>query len=75
MRYVFLAASSAKLNLLPHFCTLLFFKDGNLSRSLAPLRREIDACARELFCKKFNFEQLLFQAFFDVMRIFGGIEP
>ncbi len=24
---------------------------------------------------KFNFEQLLFKAFFDVMRIFGDIEP
>ncbi len=24
---------------------------------------------------KFNFEQLLFKAFFDVMRIFGSVEP
>ncbi len=27
-----------------------------------------------LFCKKFNFKQLLFKAFFDAMHIFGGIE-
>ncbi len=36
---------------------------------------EIDIWARELFCTKFNFEQLLFKAFFDAMRIFGGVEP
>ncbi len=34
---IYLAASSPKLNLLPRFCTLLFFKDGNLSSPLAPL--------------------------------------
>ncbi len=28
-----------------------------------------------LFCAKFNFKQLLFKAFFDAMRIFGGVEP
>ncbi len=31
--------------------------------------------ARELFCTKFNFEQLLFKPFFDAMRIFGSVEP
>ncbi len=36
---------------------------------------EIDICARVLFCTKFNSEQLLFEAFFDVMHIFGGVEP
>ncbi len=35
----------------------------------------IDICARILFCTKFNSEQLLFEAFFHVGRIFGGIEP
>ncbi len=34
-----------------------------------------DICARRLFCTKFNSEQLLFKPFFDVMRIFGSIEP
>ncbi len=75
MRCVFLAASRSKLNLLPHFCTLLFFKDVYLSSPLAPLQREIDISARGLFRTKFNFEQFLFKAFFDAMRIFGDVEP
>ncbi len=29
----------------------------------------------QTFCMKFNFEQLFFKAFFDAMRIFGGVEP
>ncbi len=42
----------------------------------APLVVEINMCARRgQFYKKFNFEQLLFEPFFDVMRIFGSIEP
>ncbi len=41
---------------------------------LAPLRWEIDLCARELFRTKFNFEHFLFIAFFDAMHIFGGAE-
>ncbi len=44
-------------------------------QTLAPLRGGgIDICARELFCTKFNFEQLLFKAFFDAMRVFGVVE-
>ncbi len=35
---------------------------------------EIDMCASGLFCTKFNSKQLLFKAFFDVMRIFGSVE-
>ncbi len=27
------------------------------------------------FCMKFNSEQLLFETFFEVMRIFGSIRP
>ncbi len=27
------------------------------------------------FCMKFNFEQRLFKAFCDAMRIFGGVDP
>ncbi len=37
--------------------------------------RGIDGCPRRLFCTKFDSEQLLFQSFFDVMRIFGSVEP
>ncbi len=31
--------------------------------------------ARGLLCTKFNSEQLLFEAFFDLIRIFSGIVP
>ncbi len=61
---VFLVASNLKPNLLDCFWTLLFFEGGNLSSPLAPLQREINICACGLFCTKFNFEQLLFKAFF-----------
>ncbi len=27
------------------------------------------------FCTKFNSKQLLFEAFFDIMRIFGSVAP
>ncbi len=76
IRCVFLAASSPKLNLLSHFCTLLFCKNGNLSKPLASLQGGGDKviCARGLFCTKFNIELLLFKAFFDAMRIFGSVE-
>ncbi len=60
---VFLVASSPELNPLPHFCTLLFFKYGNLSSSLAPLWGKIDIHTQGLSRTKFNFAQLLFEAF------------
>ncbi len=68
------AAWSPKVNLISRFCTLKDFKHTDLWRPLAQLVGEIDICARGLFCAKFNFEQLLFEAFFDVMRIFGRVE-
>ncbi len=46
-----------------------YFKDVNLSSPQAPLRREIDKCTHWLFCKKFNAEQLLFEAFPHIMRL------
>ncbi len=36
---------------------------------------ETDICARGVFCTKLNSEQLLFKAFFEIMRIFGRVEP
>ncbi len=36
---------------------------------------EIDKSARGLFYTKFNSEQLLFEPFFDRMRIFGIVKP
>ncbi len=70
-----MAALSPKLNLLSRFCTLLFFKDGNLLSPLAPLHGEIDICVCGLFRTKFNAKQLLFQSFFDVVHLFGSVEP
>ncbi len=36
---------------------------------------EVDICPCRLFCMKFNAEQLWFQSSFDVIRIFGSVEP
>ncbi len=47
----------------------------NLLRPLAPLHGVIDICVRELFCTKFNFEQLLFEAFLILMRILDSVYP
>ncbi len=38
---------------------------------LAPLWREILMCAHLLFCREFNSQQLLVEALFDIMCIFG----
>ncbi len=64
-----------KVNLVSHFCTLQDFRYTDLWNTLAKLVGEIDICAGELFCMKFNSEQLLFEAFFDVLRIVGITEP
>ncbi len=64
-----------KLNLLSHFCTLLYFKDGNLLSPLAPLRGKIDKCDRGLFCMKFNDEQLLFQTFLMWCIFLAALSP
>ncbi len=63
------------MNLISHFCTLKDFKHIDLCSPMGPLMGEIDLCARELFCTKFNSEQLLFEAFFVVLLIFGITEP
>ncbi len=51
------------------FQTCVFFDP------LAPLWRGIDICAHGLFCIKFNYEQLLLEAFFDAMCIFVSVRP
>ncbi len=51
------------------------FKHGKLWSPQAPLVGEIDICAPRLFCMKFNSEQFLFEASFDVMGIFGSMRP
>ncbi len=45
------------------------------SPPMAPLLGEIDICARRLFCRKFNAEQLLLEAFFHIIRIFVSVQP
>ncbi len=47
----------------------------NLSSPLAPLQGEIGMCIHWLFCMKLNAKQLLFKVFFDIMRIFGSVQP
>ncbi len=32
-------------------------------------------CAQRLFCRECNSEQLLFEAFFDIVGNFGRVEP
>ncbi len=64
MRCIFLTVSSPKLDLLSPFLYIIILQRWeSFKLSLAPLRGEI------------NFEQVLFKAFFDVMRIFGSIKP
>ncbi len=46
-----------------------FFQPYHLSRPLAPLQGEID------MCPKFDAEELLFEAFFGIMHIFGSVHP
>ncbi len=38
---------------------------------LAPLLGEIEICIQWVFYRKFNFGQLLFKAFFDIIKSFG----
>ncbi len=40
-------------------------------KALAPLLREIEICIQWVFCRKFNFGQLLFKVFFDIIKSFG----
>ncbi len=51
----------------------IIFENINLSSHVAPLLREIDMGAHWLFCTKFNAQQLLFEAFLDIMHIFGSV--
>ncbi len=56
------------------FQYLINFKLVNLWSPLAPLPGEIDLVRLRIFCRKFNFQQVLFEVFFDVIGIFGSIE-
>ncbi len=43
--------------------------NGNFWSPLAPLLGEIEICVHLVFCGKFNYEQLLFEAFFNIICI------
>ncbi len=73
MGCVFLATLSPKYNVFCCFNTQ-YLNHINLSSPLAKLRGEIDICVPGLFYTKFNFQQLLSEAFFYGMCIFGGVE-
>ncbi len=48
----------------------------NLSSSIAPRGGGVgDRFTLVVFCKKLNSKQLLFEAFLDVMRFFGSVQP
>ncbi len=57
------------MNLLFHF--IASFKNGKFLKPPAPLLGEIEICIQRVFCRKLNFGQLLFEAFFDIIKSFG----
>ncbi len=64
-----------ELNLLSHFSAIEYLKHINFWSPLAPLLGTIDMCAQGLYCTKFNSQQLLFEAFFNIIGSFGSVEP
>ncbi len=60
------------MNLLFH--PIAPFKNCKCLEPLAPLLDEIDKCLQLVFCRKFNFGQLLYEALFDIIRTFGRNE-
>ncbi len=49
----------------------IIFQPYQSSEPLSSTLGEMYIRARKVFCTTFNSEQLLFEAFFDIMRIFG----
>ncbi len=43
--------------------------------SSTPGEGGIDICPCGLFCSKFDAKRLLFKDFFEIMRIFGSVQP
>ncbi len=69
------AVFGPKENLLFYSNTLKIFKNGNLWRPLTPVLGKIEICAIGIFCGKFNSEQLLYEAIFDLIYSFRNILP
>ncbi len=58
-----------------HSSTLKFFKNGNLRRPQTPVLGKIEICAIWISCRKFNSEQLLYEATFNLIYSFCNILP
>ncbi len=56
----------------PFKFTIIFQRWQSLE-PLVSLLWKIDICVHWVFCTKLNSEQILFEAFLDIMRIFGSI--
>ncbi len=57
------------------FLYIIIFQRWESFEHPSSIQGKIDICAHGLVCTKFNFEQLLLKAIFNVMHIFGCIEP
>ncbi len=46
----------------------------NCARDITPLLGEMKICVHHVFCRKFNFEQLLHEALFDIIGTLGSVQ-
>ncbi len=58
-----------------NFLYIFLFQKCPSLEHLAPLWWEIVICAYRLFSTKLNAQELKFEAFFDIIRIFGTVWP
>ncbi len=54
---------------------LKYFKYGNPLNPLVPLLGGGRRVRLRVFCRKWNSQQILLQAFFHIFDIFGSVEP
>ncbi len=54
---------------------IVIFRTSQHLELLAPLLGDIDICAHRVFHRKFNTQQLLFEAFLGIKRIFCNVQP
>ncbi len=67
----FLYWSKSFFSILGH-CNIL--KTTNLWTHLVPLQAKLDICTCKIFCRKFKSQQLLFEAFFNIIGIFSSTD-
>ncbi len=70
----FLQHSVLKWIYFPNQCIIIFWTWQRL-KPLASLLGKTDICVHQVFCSKFNAQQLLFKAFLDTRCIFCSIQP